>query len=229
VPFLHVTTRIDGRKNDDLMSKKGGPGFPTFMFLDPKGGVLAMRAGGIGLEQMGQLAEKAQKRRAGFLEVKKKAEAGDAAAMIRLDVWRLELGHIGLDEFRKSYPDFSKLDEDSRRTVMEQWGNSAFREAMAKLSSIVGRDRSKIPEGAKAAAPMLLEAARAGAVPGDDRNRMNFYWVLGTGGKELGDAEMLKLAIEGLEDDAESNANIGRLVDEWKAKLEELAEAEKGM
>ena len=45
VPFLHVTTRIDDRANDGMLSEKGGTGFPTLMFLDAEGEILGKPGG----------------------------------------------------------------------------------------------------------------------------------------------------------------------------------------
>jgi hypothetical protein len=41
VMFCHVTTRIEGRKDDDLLSKKGGNGFPYLVAMDANGDVIA--------------------------------------------------------------------------------------------------------------------------------------------------------------------------------------------
>ena len=41
VPFLHVTTRITGRKYDRLLSEKGFRSFPSLAFMDAEGNILA--------------------------------------------------------------------------------------------------------------------------------------------------------------------------------------------
>jgi hypothetical protein len=41
VLFLHITTRIPGRKNDGMLRDVGGAGFPTFVAMSSKGEVLA--------------------------------------------------------------------------------------------------------------------------------------------------------------------------------------------
>lgn len=220
--FLHVTTHIEDRKDEDLFGKKGGTGFPTFMFLDPKGGVLAKRPGALGVPQMTELHDGAKKRHDAFVELQKKAMEGDEKAKVKLAVWELELTHTTLADFRKKYPDFSKLDEDLRETVMGIWGDETMQKAGAAFSKVVGRDRSKMPEGAKVAAPIIFEAAKQGAEPSDERNRRSYYWILGMGGDALGNAEMLKLAIKALEDDAESIPQLGNLVQGWMTKLKAL-------
>ncbi|MHC4407895.1 MAG: hypothetical protein ACYS0E_09015 [Planctomycetota bacterium] len=221
VLFLHVTTRIPDRKNEDLFGKKGGTGFPTFMFLDPKGGVLSKQAGALDIARMTTLHEGAKKRRDAFLELKKKAET-DEKAKAKLAVWQLELTHITLADFRKLYPDLSKLDEDLRDTVLGVWADATMIEAGAAFRKAMGEDRSKMAEGAQAAAKIIFPVAKQGAEPGDERNRRSWYWILGKGGEAAGDAEMLKLAIAGLEDDAESNPQLGNLVEAWTKKLKTL-------
>ena len=41
VPFLHVTTHIQGHPDDDLLKRKNGDGFPTLMILDAEGKTVA--------------------------------------------------------------------------------------------------------------------------------------------------------------------------------------------
>ena len=223
--YLHVTTRIPERKNADLFSVKGGRGFPTFMFLGPKGGVLASRAGGVDVDGMTKLHDKANKRREAYAELQKKAEAGDAKAKQKLDVWDLEMTSTTIEEFRKLYPDISKLDEDLRDSFLGIWGDATMAKAGTAFGKVVGRDRSKFPEGAKVAAPIILAAAKQGAEPTTDRGRSSWFWMLGMGGEATDNVEMLKLAIAGLEEDAEANPQMGNMVEKWTAKLKTLQPA----
>lgn len=41
VLFCHVTTKVEGDKDQDLLSKMGGRGFPTLLWLDAEGDKLA--------------------------------------------------------------------------------------------------------------------------------------------------------------------------------------------
>ena len=44
--MLHITTRIEGKKHDDLLTEKSDrPVFPSFLFLDAKGEVIARHNG----------------------------------------------------------------------------------------------------------------------------------------------------------------------------------------
>ena len=67
--------RAEDTFNDDLFGAVGGTGFPTFMYFDDAGGVLASRAGGMDVGTMsGSLHDKAKARREGYLSLQKKAE-----------------------------------------------------------------------------------------------------------------------------------------------------------
>jgi hypothetical protein len=44
VLFLHVTSHVEGDKDQDLLSEKGGRGFPTLLFLDADGEIAAQVA-----------------------------------------------------------------------------------------------------------------------------------------------------------------------------------------
>ena len=41
VLFAHVTSQVPGDKNQDLLQKKGGTGFPFIAFMDSEGNVIA--------------------------------------------------------------------------------------------------------------------------------------------------------------------------------------------
>jgi hypothetical protein len=40
IPFLHLTTKIPGKKDDDLLLKRGRGGFPTLEFMDADGNTI---------------------------------------------------------------------------------------------------------------------------------------------------------------------------------------------
>ena len=220
--LLHVTTQIPGRKNDDLLARKATALFPTFLIMDPKGGVLSKQAGALDIARLSRMSDTAKKRWDAYVALKKRAASGDEKAATKCAVWELELGHVTLADFRKRFPDLSKIDEDLRDSVLGVWGDQVQRAAFAKFRKFIGRDRGKMPEGAKLVAPMVFEAAKHGAEPTGEDERRSWYWILGAGGEQLGNAEMLKLAIAGLEDEAESDARIETMVAGWTKKLEEL-------
>ena len=222
VLFLHVTSQIPDKKDDDLFRKVGGAGFPTFFYFDEAGGVLASQAGALDVKTMsGTLHDKAKSRREGYLALKKKAAEGDEKAKLRLAVLELEMRRTSLADFRKAHPDISKLDEGSRETVLGMMGMEAFSKANDLLRA-AGRDQEKQKAALKDAGKMLLAAAKQQAVPGEQRTAMIFWYYLGAAGATHDDAEMLKKGIEGLEEFVAMNPRLSGQIDAWKMKLKAI-------
>lgn len=220
--FLHVTTKIPKRNDENLFSEKGGMGFPTFMYLDDKGGVLAARAGGMDLDGMtGAFLKKATDRRAEYVAIEKNAASGDERAVVRLAVLRLQMRSLTLAEFRKSCSDLSKLDEGARKTVLGMIGTEAFNSAGAALRS-AGRDKDKMKAAWLVAGEKILKSAKLGAEPGEEQSRVFFYFYLGRAGLLHERVDMLKMAVDGLKDQVDDNARIASQHKLWVAKLEEL-------
>lgn len=220
--FLHVTTQIPNRKNDDLLGAKGRTLFPTFMYLDDKGGVLSAQPGEIDLNAMkGSLHKKAASRRAGYVALAKKAADGDKKAITRLAVLRLEMRSTSLAEFRKAYPDLSKLGEGSRDSVLGMIGSEAVMNAK-EIIRAAGRDADKLNAAYGKVGELILKAAKLGAEPMDDGPRRAFWYFLGAAGSRHNRVDMLKLAIEGFKEDAEDNPQLGLQVERWIKKVKEL-------
>jgi len=215
VPFLHVTSRVKGRKDDSLQSDKSLKFFPTFAFLDPKGGMLASRPGVLNVESMQELASRAAKIRASFLALKAKAEAGDAAAKQRFELRELEFGHVSYADYRKRNPDLSKLAEDVRESVQMVAGEVLLKDAQSTLNSASG-DPDKLQAALLEVGTKLLAGAIEGSEPFDDQQRVMFYYYLGAAGEKHGRTDMLDTAIEALVDDAEDNKSLAETLFKWK-------------
>ena len=80
VLLCHVTTGIKTDPHQDLLAKKGGQGFPYLVFLDAEGEVIAAHEGE---QTVAGFREGLGKARA-FLDLRKKAEAGDKAARFQV-------------------------------------------------------------------------------------------------------------------------------------------------
>jgi hypothetical protein len=216
-----VESHVAGRKNDGLMAQKVGSSYPQFVVLDPKGGVLSKQAGVLSMDHLQKITDTGMKRRTAFLDLKKKADAGEAGAKDRFAVMELDLGHVTYAEFRKRYPDLKKLNEDLRDAVLWAGGDDAFARAN-KIFAAAGRDPAKVQDAYRKAAEIFLVAAREGAEPMADRSRRGFYFVLGKVGLDTNHLEMLELCAKGLADDAEDNEKIADLVAKVMDKAKEL-------
>lgn len=90
---MHVTTRIPGKKHDDLLKEKGFGSFPTLCFMDADGKVLLSR-----VERTIEGFESAKAMLDSYAALKARADAGDEQAVDELLYTRIKLGNITYDE-----------------------------------------------------------------------------------------------------------------------------------
>ena len=217
MPFLHVTARIKGRKHDGLLAEKGLRFTPSVAILDPKGGMLASKAGVLDMAALEQLAAKAQRTRRAFLDLRAKAGAGDEHAKQRFELMEMELGHVTYADYRTRNPDLSKLHDDVREAVQMAAGEALVQEVEEHLKALRA-GRSKFAPTVELIGEKLLAGVREGAEPFDDDQRIRFYYYLGDAGAKLNRAEMIDAAVEGLTDDAEDNEKLTATLEKWKAQ-----------
>ena len=135
VLFCHITTGIETAKNEDLLEKKGGDGFPHLVFLDADGTVVAVHEGGrdaAGFAATGQRA-------ASFLALREKAAGGDAAAKIEFLMIQLELGQAGDAEAGERLKTLGKLTPDQDRKIAALRLGAAVREVMKTVTDEAGQ------------------------------------------------------------------------------------------
>lgn len=90
VPFFHITTRIPGRKHDEMLTKVGGQGFPHLVVMDSDGEVLATHEADREVKAFGDTLTKATENST----LKARALAGDATAKVEWLCRQLEGGMI---------------------------------------------------------------------------------------------------------------------------------------
>lgn len=117
--LAHITSRVAGRAHDDLLSRKGGRGWPYFAVLDAEGGVLARHDGGRGFETIADRA-------AEFLALRERAKA-DRDARVELTFQNIELGNLALADAR--FPE--TLTDDEQRRLDRLRADDAIERAAA--------------------------------------------------------------------------------------------------
>ena len=151
MPFFHLTTHIEGDKYQDLLKQKGGRGFPTLVFMDAEGNVLA---------EQGERSVKAFTKTLNSLKAwqaaKQKAAGGVAVAKKELFLAELDLGKLSVADARTHLKELTNLSKDETATVEDR---------------IRGLEVKEILEGARTPADMakgaekLLAMHPAGNVP----------------------------------------------------------------
>ena len=85
-----MTTRVSTDKHQELLSEKGGRGFPHLVMMDDAGEVIGVHNGPRNAEGFKKTGEGAQR----YVELRAKAQKGDEAAKAEYLLLRMELGLI---------------------------------------------------------------------------------------------------------------------------------------
>ncbi len=174
--FLHVTTQIPGRANDDLLGKVGGRGFPHVCVLDADGGVLATHGGDRSAEGFAKTAGKAME----FVDLRKKAESGDKTAKIDYAILRAEMGRLTVAELHGELSALGKLSPAQEKALGGVLANARFDEIQ------------KTAVGEKCAG-MLAQ----GQIPADEQKRGSFWLQIMEYADFRNDATLYEQALEG--------------------------------
>ena len=152
-------THIEGRKDDDLLLQKGGNAFPHIIFMDDEGGVVAVQndrtVAGFEKTYKGDVQR--------FLELRAKAQSGDAAAQIEFALLEGSLGRITFDETRKRLE--GKNLSDAQKAAL----------ADVEMGAMIGALHGSQDEAsAKAAMKTIADAFAAGRVPSGTEQKRQF-------------------------------------------------------
>lgn len=140
VLYLHISTRIEGRKHEGLFRAKGFTGFPTLAFLDVEGGLTAKHAGS---RVVGGIQKTADKSMA-YMALRDKAASGDKVAVQHLFVADLELarydftlGSLKLAGLRKEMSE--SLQKKADQLMIDTQYSELRRRLTKELSAGLGR------------------------------------------------------------------------------------------
>jgi hypothetical protein len=222
VPFLHVTTRIEGRENDDLLRRKAKRAvFPTIILMDGAGEPLytfdrvalsAWLAGGpIPMEVFARKLDACER----YLALAARARAGDdvevelalaAAAIGRIDVAELEARLQG-----------AELTPAQAKTVRQLRVNAVCDRNVALLRT----PRGNRPEEFKRITREFVELYRSGTQPDCD-SAITYWWVIAYHGAETRDADLLEAGLRAIKAWPGGEARYDSNVGPWEKLLAEL-------
>lgn len=180
--FCHVTTRVEGDKYPDLLREKGGTGFPTLLFLDAEGKILAKQG-----ERTVAGFERTLKNLQALDALAAKAAAGDVDAQADLLIAKCELGAFATKaDADKAIAAAGKLDEKKARVLQGHLTQLEINELVAASR----KPGSNVDLGATFAGWLAQ-----GKVPAGDT--MSFYSAILTHAEKQRDAALFKKALEG--------------------------------
>jgi len=217
VPFLHVTTRIEGRKGDDLLTAKTGSAlFPTIMILDSTGDPLLTitRAATSVWGRAGMpVRVYAQKLAAceRYVALREKAAAGDTSVQLDLAVAGVRIGKLKVAVLDEAVAGV-QLTPEQQRVVTQVRAN-------ATCEKLVARMRGRyVPEEQKRIAEALLALYRAGTHPDSD-SASTYWWVVARRGQETGDVAMMEAGRRGIQAAPERAWQFKAFLDQLEADL----------
>lgn len=185
VPFLHITTHIQGRKNDGLLSDKGGDGFPYVAFLDAAGEVAGKHQDARDASGFTRTLEKTLR----YVAAKQKAAAGDKTAAIDEAILSCELGHIELVDLEEKLQGV-ELNPEQQKMFDGIKADQTVAELVDDIRTMKGNDASYA---------MAYEECKklkaGGVVPSGFLPRIYYWDILKTGAMKNKDAAILEQAI----------------------------------
>jgi len=222
VPFLHVTTRIEGRKNDDLLSEKGLRGFPSFVFMNPSGTKLAEQAGPMSLAQFKEMAAGPVQE---YLDLKAKAASGDEQAIIELTLKEAEMGSIPDAETLDSRLTGIELTEAQKAKVESLKTDLKIDALFRKARALAKTDRAGAGEMWGSGVAKIL---KEGGKP-SKKHAARFYDTAFRHGLQNGDLDLASKAYKGLNEALKDEPRAAQFLTQAKQRLEQAkaaAEAE---
>ncbi len=220
--FLHITSQIEGRKDDGLLSKKGLNSFPSFVFLDAGGAMLAKHQA----TSMADMSMEGFERTASgpvkeYLDLKAKAASGDKGAIVQLALKEATMGSIADGETLKKRLAGMELTAEQKTTVSGLMTDFKFAKALKAANALFKTDQATARKQLGAAIVKILNAGEMPTKKYAGLLRFAFGYCLKEG--ELGAAEK---ALEGLNAAFGDSPRAAGMLDAFKTRLAE-AKAEK--
>jgi len=226
VPFFHVTTHIEGRKDDDLLARKAARVvFPTLMFMDAEGNPLytfdraatsAWLAGGpIPIDVFARKLEACER----YVALAAKADAGDASVSVDLALAAARIGRIDVAELDRRLHD-RELTPAQAKTARQLHVNDVCDRNVALLRTRRGNQ----PEVYAQIEKDLVALYRAGVQPDCD-SAITYWWVIANHGAQTRDAKLLAAGLKAIKDWPGGERRYDSNVGPWEKLLAELTRA----
>jgi len=212
VLLFHVTTKIENHPHDDILSKKGGGGFPYVAILDGDGDVLAPHGYEKGFSPDTFRAVTATAKENGA--VKARAASGDAAAKKQFFLLQLGFGTLSVEAVKTQAAGLDFTPEEKAK--VDDFVTGA--EVSAALRGVNRND----PATLVAAGKQFNGMYGAGRVPKDQRLRHSFFFVITEYAKAEKDIAAFEKALGELSQMAASNPRMQQALDKLRRDLDAL-------
>lgn len=215
VMFCHITTRIEGRKYDDLLSKKGGTGFPYLVALDANGDVIAQLEGGRTVE--GFRAMMAEGAKFVALRGKEKKTLDDEIFLLEHDI---SMGNADLAAAKARMAALKGLNEAQKKEL-----DGALLGLEIKAAMPTSRDPAEQKAQMVAAGKSFAAMWAAGREPTADASIQPFFIFMLDYAESEKDAALFEKALDKLRAKFGSNPQAAGFFKKQDARLEALKAA----
>lgn len=169
VLFCHVTTRVEGDPDQDLMQRLQGRGFPFLVALDEAGRPVARFHGELSLAGLkGFLSDEV----AAYADLRARAAKGEKQAKADFLIQRIRLGHLKPDEIQSALAKADYLSKAQKATIRNGLVSLEIREILARID---GKD----PASFNRAAERVVAMKNAGRIPAGREAPIFWQVILG--------------------------------------------------
>jgi len=218
VLFIHITTQIEGRKDEKLFSEIGGTGFPHVVAMNPAGKVI----GELHWEKRTvDGCRELMKDGKAFTELMAKAEKGDNGARIEYFPKALKLGHFKLAEAKTYYAGLKNVPAEAKKEIDGLLAGLEMKDILAPLSRPI-MDRAKVKELQVAAGRKLWEMEQGSRVPGEEDDAITFYALIVIAAEEDKNLPAFERGLSVLKD--RFGSKVKRFIDQKQPVLDKLKE-----
>ena len=204
--FCHITSKVEGDKDQDLLQKMGGRGFPTLLWLD---------AGGEKIAEQGDRTVDGFRKTGQALVTIKKLEQADRSAQDEIEYFlaRLALGQLELEEAKKTADSLQATGAAAERVDAALLAL----EIKEKIDSVSSR------EAAAEAGKHFAEMVKAGRVPTTKGLATAQFWMMvSEHAYEESAAELFAKCVAGIKLSLGENPQYERIYKMLDQRLEEL-------
>lgn len=212
VLFCHITSQVETDSHQNLLSEKGGQGFPHFAIMNASGDVLKIHQGSRDVAGFTASVNEAAQTNAKLKELTAKAKTDKAAAK-ELFFLKLELGHLGYEAAKKQAGELT-LTDDEKAGLKGQLASLRVNDILSKIET---RD-----DFMKIATPKFVEMANNGEIPSNEALLQPFWISQMDWAEQEKDVKVFKRALEALEAAFGDNPRAKRFFDRRREVLESL-------
>jgi hypothetical protein len=222
VLFLHVTSLVEGDKYPELLSEKGGGGWPYVVALDSDGNVVSF----LGYEDMTIVGFKAMMTRGAEFQALKAKKDRTPAEEFRVLSTDLKGGTIQPADFREKAAALKGLDEAAAKERDDLLVHIEFAAEMKKLQEAHSPD----PKYRIAAGKVFAAMHAAGRVPKEQNEMAAFYQITIDYAESVKEVALFETALAKLRESFGDNPRAQgffKMMDDRLAKLKGPAEGKK--